>query len=118
MRLTNLLERERRREVYVNVYDFTTSIPAKATPRILSARIDFESANPAAGVLHFFDADDHDLIGAADQLRGDFNRFIKDLSPGAGFREHQGPLIIATLDPATSENYQPRKPGQHRRRMP
>jgi hypothetical protein len=88
----------------------------EARPRILSARIDFESRDPASGTLWFFDAEDHDLVGAADQLRSDFDRLIKDLSPGAVLRVRDEPVTIATWRPDGDETYDKRKPGQHRRR--
>ncbi len=87
----------------------------EARPRIFAARIDFEVSDPAAGTLWFFEAEDHDLVGAADQLRSDFDRLIKDLSPGAVLRVHDEPVIVATWHPEGDETHHRRKPGQHRR---
>jgi hypothetical protein len=88
----------------------------EARPQIFSARIDFASLDPASGTLWFFDAEDDDLIGAAGQLRSDFDRFISDMSPGSVVSERQEPVVIATWFPKQRQPGHRRQPGHHHRR--
>ena len=68
-------------------------------PRIFAARIDFQSRDPAAGTLWFFDGEPYASgTEAAEVLRAEFARLIAEVSPGAELNEHDGEVVLATLE--------------------
>ncbi len=69
-------------------------------PRIFAARIDFQSPDPAAGTLWFYDGEIYAPgTEAAELFRADFARLIADVSPGAELHEQDRPVVIATTGP-------------------
>ena len=83
-------------------------------PRIFAARIDFQSRDPAAGTLWFFDAETYAPgTEAAEVFRAEFARLISEFSPDAELHEHDGPVVIATSGP--DPDWRARR-GTHRRK--
>ena len=69
-------------------------------PRIFAARIDFQSRDPAAGTLWFFDGEPYASgTEAAEVFRAEFAQLIAELSPGAELKEHEGEVVLATGEP-------------------
>ncbi|HEV7420439.1 MAG TPA: hypothetical protein VGO30_11390 [Mycobacterium sp.] len=84
-------------------------------PRIFSARIDFQSEDPAKGTLWFFDAEVLSAgTEAADWLRENLAWLIEDLSPGSVLEESSEPVAIATWEP--DENWTDEKRNRHRKK--
>jgi hypothetical protein len=85
------------------------------TPRIFSARIDFQSKDPAQGTLWFFDAK---VLAAgteaADLLRANLAHLIEEMSPGSVLEESSDPVVVATWKPDENWSYEGR--NRHRRK--
>ena len=84
------------------------------TPRIFSARIDFQSEDPARATLWFFDAK---VLAAgteaAELLRANLAHLIEEMSPGSVLEESSEPVAIATWKP--DENWTYERRNRHRR---
>lgn len=81
--------------------------------RIFAARIDFQSLDPAAGTLWFFDAEY--LASGTEAALGfcvEFARLLAEVAPGAELHEHDGPLVILKGPP--DPDWRARR-GSHRR---
>jgi hypothetical protein len=83
-------------------------------PRIFAARIDFQSRDPAAGTLWFFDGKSYALgTESAEVFHIVFARLLAEVSPDAEIHEHDGEIVIATTDP--DPDWRARR-GSHRKK--